>query len=161
MARTKNNRSGLAYKMRGFPKHQTTSPLTNDNEPDWSKMDININTPNLPTLTKEQIGEEKLTDAQIEMKKKYPELFHARHEGGKNNMKVRLQAVEQAMDAGGDVIPVGAAMGLGSKILQGDFGLNDAKKYAIKYATKKANKVKKGTEKLLQGGQWIYNQLNK
>tara|TARA_R100000995_G_C3472496_1_gene119068 strand:+ start:186 stop:791 length:606 start_codon:yes stop_codon:yes gene_type:complete len=39
MARTKNNRSGLAYKMRGFPKHATTSPLHNNDESwlEWGK----------------------------------------------------------------------------------------------------------------------------
>ena len=59
------------------------------------------------------------------------------------------------------MIPVGAAMGLGSKVLQGDFGVDDLKKYGVKYITKKADKVKKGAEKLLSGGQWVYNQLNK
>tara|TARA_R100001443_G_scaffold12347_4_gene21921 strand:- start:284 stop:883 length:600 start_codon:yes stop_codon:yes gene_type:complete len=39
MARTKNNRSGLSYKMKGFPKHQTISPLHNNNESwlEWGK----------------------------------------------------------------------------------------------------------------------------
>tara|TARA_R100000808_G_C2135807_1_gene144159 strand:+ start:1132 stop:1695 length:564 start_codon:yes stop_codon:yes gene_type:complete len=39
MARTKSNRSGLSYKMKGFPKHATTSPLYNEDESwgDWAK----------------------------------------------------------------------------------------------------------------------------
>jgi hypothetical protein len=39
MARTKNNRSGSAYKMKGFPKHATTSPLHNEDESwlEWGK----------------------------------------------------------------------------------------------------------------------------
>ena len=36
MARTKNNRSGLAYRMRGFPKHATVSPLT-ETWAEWAK----------------------------------------------------------------------------------------------------------------------------
>ena len=162
MARSKKSRNVAPYSMKGFPKHATASPLTNDNEPDWSKMNINAKSENLPKLPDELIAKPpELTDKQKKMKEEYPELFHARHEGGKNNMKVRLQAVEQAMDAGGDMIPVGAAIGLGSKVLQGDFGVDDLKKYGVKYFTKKAAKVKKGAEKLLSGGQWLYDKLNK
>tara|TARA_R100000231_G_scaffold126524_1_gene97108 strand:- start:107 stop:592 length:486 start_codon:yes stop_codon:yes gene_type:complete len=161
MARSKKSRNVAPYSMKGFPKHATASPLTNDNEPDWSKMDITATSKNLPKLPDEVISRTELTDKQKKMKEKYPDLFKARHEGGKNTLKARLQSVEQGMDMGGDMIPVGAAMGLGSKLLQGDFGVDDIKKYGVKYLTKKANKIKKGAEKLLSGGQWLYDKLNK
>ena len=156
MARSKKSRNVTPYSMKGFPKHATTSPLTNDDEPDWSKMNINATSKNQPKLTDDVYKPTNLTEKEKENLKNYPDLY-----SGKKNLKARLQAVEEMADKGGDFVPIGAAMGLGSKVLQGDFGVDDLKKYGVKYLTKKANKVKKGAEKLLSGGKWIYDQLNK
>ena len=147
----------MAFKMNGFSGFKET----HDGEPDWSKMNISATGDNKALLTEDQIGKEKLTDEQKETKEKYPELYEARYGDGKNTIKTRLQAVEQGMDMGGDFIPVGAAMGLGSKVLQGDVSAEDLKKLGISYVTKKADKFKKGASSIIQGAQNIYGKLNK
>ena len=42
MARSKKSRNTAPYSMKGFPAHATTSPLTNDDEIDYSKISANM-----------------------------------------------------------------------------------------------------------------------
>ena len=42
MARSKKSRNAALYSMKGFPAHATTSPLTNDDEIDYSKISANM-----------------------------------------------------------------------------------------------------------------------
>ena len=63
MARTKNNRSRSSYKMKGFPKHATTSPLTSDDEVDYSKFSANMElTEDQKLKSRELAGHKKVGD---------------------------------------------------------------------------------------------------
>ena len=81
----------------------------NDKEKkDFPMLSANDPNPNLKPLPKSLYTRSNpLTDEQKKMKENYPELYKARYEGGKTNMKVRLQSVQQGMDQIKDYDPTG------------------------------------------------------
>ena len=80
--------------------------VNNNKKEDFSMFSANMDTKNKPVY-KPSIPT--LTDKQKKMKEKYPELYEARHGGGKNTMKVRLQSVQHGMDKMSNYDPTGVS----------------------------------------------------
>jgi len=172
MARTKNNRSGLAYKMKGFSKHQTTSPLTNGDEPDWDTLlqggatgdHSNIDTSDFDSTSWE------LTPEQQKFKDEYPELWAARNDPDKSSwdytLKERLQSVQHGMDKVKKYDPTGFAdvIGTTAGVVEGKKNIKDLGKSGINVLAGKFKTGKKIIDtalKPIKPAANLYKALNK
>ena len=172
MARTKSNRSGLSYKMKGFPKHATVSPLTNDNEPDWDTLlkggatgdHSNIDTSEFDSTSWE------LTPEQEKFKQEYPELWAARNDPDKSSwdftLKERLQSVQHGMGKAQKYDPTGFAgvIGTAAGVVEGEKNLKDLGKAGLNVIggkLKTGKKIIDKTTKTIGNVDKLYKHLNK
>jgi hypothetical protein len=153
MARTKNNRSGLSYKMSGFPKHQTKSHLNqNHEEPDWESLNINATSKN-PNIPDTSHIVPKMSEEMKKFKEQYPDLYEARYGSGDVNLKARLQSVQHGYDkiAPYDITGVSNVLGTTAGIIEGTKGGKDLLKSATNIASGKIKTGKKLFDHVLGG----------
>ena len=172
MARSKKSRNVTPYSMKGFPMHATTSPLTNDNEPDWDTLlqggatgdHSNIDTSEFDSTSWE------LTPEQEKFKQEYPELWAARNDPDKRSkdftLKERLQSVQHGMGKAKKYDPTGFAdvIGTTAGVVEGTKNIKDLGKSTVNVIggkLKTGKKIIDKSTKVIGAANKLYKHLNK